>query len=110
MGYDEWHKEYIEKKIVNIKNELDTKDLKILSKLNIMIEDKVYTEYELETLTVEVGAYYKDDDMSILELEYVKDLESTGVTQEEYNYISEKIDKIYDKFSKYFAKFCPSIL
>ena len=61
MGYDEWHKEYLEKKIVNIKNELDTKDLKILSKLNIKIEDKVYTEYELETLTVEVGAYYKDD-------------------------------------------------
>ena len=109
IGYDEWHKEYLDKKIVNVKNELDTKDLKILSKLNIKIKDKVYTEYELETLTIEVGAYYKDDDMSILELEYVKDLKSTGVTQEEYNYISEKIDKIYDKFSKYFAKFCPTI-
>lgn len=109
MGYEQWHKEYLEKKIASVKDELNDKDLEILSKLGIKIEDEVYTEYELECLTVDVGAYYKDETMSDIELEYVKDLEKTGVTQEEYNYISDKIDRIYDKFSKYFAKFCPSI-
>lgn len=109
MEYEQWHKEYLEKKIGNVKNELNDKDIDILSKLGIKIDDKDYTEYELECLTVDVGAYYKDDTMSELDLEYVKNLQSTGVTQEEYNYISDKIDKIYDKFSKYFAKFCPSV-
>lgn len=109
MNYEEWHKEYIEKKIANIKNELAENDIAILSKLGIVIDNKVYTEYELESLTIDVGAYYKDDTMTDLDLEYVKDLKSTGVTQEEYNYISDKIDKIYEKFSKYFAKYCPDI-
>ena len=29
MNYEEWHKEYMEKKIVNLKNELNEKDIEI---------------------------------------------------------------------------------
>lgn len=110
MNFEQWHKEYFERKIANVKKELNERDIEILLKLGITVEDKIYTEYELESLTIDIGAYYKDNTMSELDLEYVKDLDSTGVTLEEYNYISDKIDKIYDKFSKYFAKYCPSAL
>lgn len=110
MNYEEWHKEYMEKKIGNPKKLLGKRDIKILSKLGIKIEDKEYTEYELEVLTIDVGAYYKDETMDELDLKFVKDLTSTGVTQKEYSYIQDKIDKIYDDFSKYFARYYPSIV
>lgn len=108
MEFEEWHKEYLEKKIVNLKNELTEKDIGILSKLGIEVKDKTYTEYELEIFMSDVGAYYRDDTMTELDLEYTKDLIKTGVSQKTYKYIQDKVDKIYDRYSKYFAKFYPS--
>lgn len=105
MNYEQWHKEYHEKKIGNPKKELDEKDILILAKLGIEIKDKEYTEYELEVLTIEVGAYYRDETMNKFDLEFTKDLKITGVTKEEYTYIQDKVDSLYNKFSKYFAKF-----
>lgn len=105
MNYEEWHKEYLEKKIGNPKKELDEKDVLILKKLGIEIKDKEYTEYELEVLTIDVGAYYRDETMNEFDLECTKDLKSTGVTKEEYTHIQDKVDSIYNKFSKNFAKF-----
>ena len=57
-----------------------------------------------------VGAFDKDDTMSELDLEYTKDLNSTEVSQKEYKKIQDKIDKIYDKYCKYFARYYPAIL
>lgn len=42
--------------------------------------------------------------MSELDLEYTKDLNSTGVSQNEYKKIQDKVDRIYEKFYKDFAK------
>ena len=43
--------------------------------------------------------------MNKFDLEFTKDLKITGVTKEEYTYIQDKVDSLYNKFSKYFAKF-----
>lgn len=104
MNYEEWHKEYMEKKIVNLKNELNEKDIEILSKLDIEVQDKIYTQYDFEIFMINVGAYDRDDTMSELDLEYTKDLNGTGVSRKEYKKIQGKVDKIYDKYCKYFAK------
>lgn len=103
MNYEEWHKEYMEKKIVNLKNELNEKDIEILSKLNIEVQDKIYTQYDFEIFMINVGAYDRDDTMSELDLEYTKDLNSTSVSRMEYKKIQDKVDKIFDKYCKYFA-------
>ena len=105
MNYEEWHKEYKEKKIINLKNELNEKDIQVLSKLDIEVQDKTYTQYDFEIFMINVGAYDRDDTMSELDLEYTKDLNSTGVSQNEYKKIQDKVDKIYDKCCKYFAKY-----
>lgn len=42
--------------------------------------------------------------MSELDLEYTKDLDNIGVSQKEYKKIQNKVDNIYDKYCKYFAK------
>lgn len=53
---------------------------------------------------IKVGAYYRDATMSELDLEYTKDLDNTVVSQKEYKYIQDKVDKIYNKYCKYFTK------
>ena len=73
MNYEEWHKEYMEKKIINLKNELNEKDIEVLSKLDIEVQDKIYTQYDFEIFMINVGAYDRDDTMSELDLEYTKD-------------------------------------
>ena len=104
MNYEEWHKEYMEKKIINLKNELNEKDIEVLSKLDIEVQDKIYTQYDFEIFMINVGAYDRDDTMSELDLEYTKDLNSTVVSRKEYKKMQDKVDKIYDKYCKYFAK------
>ena len=104
MNYEEWHKEYMEKKIINLKNELNAKDIEILSKLDIEVQDKIYTQYDFEIFMINVGAYDRDDTMSELDLEYTKDLNSTGVSRKEYKKIQDKVDRIYEKYYKDFAK------
>ena len=109
MNFEKWHKEYLENKIVNLREELTEKDIEILSKLGIEIKDKTYTQCELEIFMSEVGAYYRDDTMSELDLEYTKDLIETGISPKTYKYIQNKVDKISDKYSKYFAKFYQNV-
>ena len=110
MDYEEWHKEYLEKKIINLINELNEKDIDILTKLGIEVQDKIYTQCDFDIFMAKVGAFDKDDTMSELDLEYTKDLNSTEVSQKEYKKIQDKIDKIYDKYCKYFARYYPAIL
>lgn len=103
MNIEKWIYNYHNKKIINIKNELTNMEIDLLKKLNITLENKIYTEYEYECLKLDIAEYYKDDDMDKEELKYVKPLEN-GITRIDYNNLLktfEKIDQKYeDKFNK----------
>lgn len=96
FDYDEWYETYHNKEIFDIKKYLDKKDMKIIHKLGIKTYDKVYTEYELEVLEMDLLAYYEDleEELSEEELQYQKSLEGTGVTREKYNNLLKKIQEI----------------
>lgn len=98
-NFDNWQKEYYEKEIVDLTRELNKKDIKILKKLGIKVQNKKYTEHEFEDILIRLGAYYKDENMTPNDLKYVKPLNKTKVTEEEYNYISEKMDNINNKYN-----------
>lgn len=102
MNFDEWRKKYHCNKIINLKEELNDEYIKILNQLNIVVKNKIYTGYEFECFMVEVGSYYKDEDMSELDLQYCKSLEDTSVSKEDYSKLLEKIDSIFVKYSKFF--------
>lgn len=83
---------YYNEKIINIKNYLNRKNLQTLEKLGIKLENKFYTAYEYEIFSGEVSKYYKEDDYSAEDLEFVESLDATGVSQEEYNDFIHKMD------------------
>jgi len=87
-------KEYYAEEIISIRKFLDEKDIKVLEKLGIKVEDKIYTAFEYEIFSGEVSKYYKEDDYSKEDLEFVKSLEETGVSQDEYDDIIRKMDKM----------------
>lgn len=85
-------KEYYDEKIINIMKYLNENDLKTLEKLGIEVENKFYTACEYENFSGQVSRYYKEDDYSEEDLEFVESLEGTGVSQEEYDDLMEKMD------------------
>ncbi len=98
-NYKEWCERYENKEIVDLKQHFTEKDFELLKKLGVKIKDKIYTEHEFELLDVEVSRYYREDDMDELELSLIKDLETTGVSKEEYNMLFNKIDSINDLYN-----------
>ena len=98
FNYDEWSKNYHNKRYIEEVRNLDKKYIEIARKLGITIEDKLYTEYELESLDMDLMIYYKDDDMTEEELKGTKSLDNTGVTREEYNELLEEVGKIVKKY------------
>lgn len=85
-------KEYYDEKIINVMKYLNENNLQTLEKLGIKVEDKFYTACEYEIFSGEVSKYYKEDDYSEEDLEFVESLEGTGVRQEEYDELMNKMD------------------
>lgn len=105
MSFEQWDEIYRNKKIIYIIEEFNESELEIFKKLGIIIEDKVYTEYEFECLKLELGKYYREDGMDQEDLEYTESLADKNVADEEYNAIMKKIDEIESKYENAFAKF-----
>lgn len=93
--YEKWYKNYHRKEILELKKLFNEDEITILKKLEIEIENKKYTEYEIECFWLKVLEYYKDENEELSEEEesYIKPLDST-VSREEYNLLLKKIEKI----------------
>lgn len=102
--FEEWQKEYRNKKIIDFYSDLTQDDIEVLNKLGIEVKKELYTEYEYEMLKCDVGAYYKDDDYGPEDLEYVKPLENTGISFKRYQELLDKMDKLEEKYCKLYSK------
>lgn len=98
FDFDKWSEKYHNKRYIEELKHIDKKYVEIAKKLGITIEDKLYTEYELEALDMDLLQYYKADDMDEADLEFTKPLDGTGVTRDEYNELLEQITKIVEKY------------
>lgn len=91
-NYEEWHKRYMTKGVIEIKAHLDSNDLDILRKLGVEIDNKIYTCYEFDVIYEDLLLYYLDDDMTDEEKKESKSLNGTGVTRSEYNWVIRKFE------------------
>ena len=104
MSFEQWDEIYRNKKIIYIIEEFDESELETLKRLGIIIEDKVYTEYEFECLKLELGKYYIDDNMDEEDWECVEPLEDKNVSREDYNRVKNKFDELDEKYQSLFNK------
>lgn len=96
FNYDEWNERYHNKEIIDIKKYLNDEDIEILHRLGIKTYDKIYTEYELEVLEMDLLAYYEDldEELSEEEMQYQKSLDGTNVSRERYNSLLKKVEEM----------------
>lgn len=97
FDFDSWYDKYSTDEIVDIKKYLNKNDITLLKKLNIKIKNKIYTEQEVEILSMDLLSYYVADDMDENELEESKALPQ-NVSREAYNNLLEKINKISEDY------------
>ena len=97
FDFDSWYDKYSTEEIVDIKKFLNRDDINLLKKLNIKIKNKIYTEQEVEILSMDLLSYYIADDMEIEELKMSKKLPK-DVSRKEYNKLLGKINKIIENY------------
>lgn len=86
--YDVVRQNYINKKEIDIYNYLTQKQIEILSKLNIIIENKLYTIYDFDIKQSELLKYINNK----------QKLYDINITNEEYNEIINIFYKISDEY------------
>ena len=86
--YDVVRQNYINKKELDIYNYFTKKQIEILSKLNIIIENKLYTIYDFDIKQSELLKYINNKQI----------LTNTGITDDEYNEIINIFYKISDEY------------
>lgn len=91
FDYEKWYNEYCNKKFIDVYKYFNEYDIKILNRLNIIIEKKLYTEREFELMDMDLYTYYEYNEKD--EIIQSKLLEDKSVSLEEYK-------KVLDIFSK----------
>lgn len=96
FNYDEWNERYHNKEIIDIKKYLNDEDIEVIHRLGIKTYNKIYTEYELEVLEMDLLAYYEDlnEELSGEKMQYQKSLDGTNVTRERYNSLLKKVEEM----------------
>ena len=95
IEYKEWQEKYHTEQVVDIIKYFKEKEIEIFKKLGIILENKIYTNYEYDVIEGQLLEYYVNKkDMSKEEIAEVKPLEDTGVKRRQYNKILKKYDKI----------------
>ncbi len=99
MDFDKWYEKYSTKELVDLKKYLSQSDFDIIKKLNIEINDKVYTEQEFEYLDMDLLAFYRNEkEMDEDEIKESKELPE-NVTRNEYNKLLEKVNNIFVEYN-----------
>lgn len=71
--FNEWTKVYFNKPLIDLAKYLTTEDKEVIEKLKIILEDKIYTEYEFECLEMDLIAFYeKKEQLEELGIAYSK--------------------------------------
>lgn len=99
IGFEAWDIVYHTVPMVDVCKYFDHEQLLWLEKLDIFIENKVYTEYEYDVLKGEISKYYTDD-MDEEDKAIAVPLKETGVSDDEYNTLLRIFEIIDERYKK----------
>ena len=92
--FEKWQERYWNDKVIDINKYLTKKDCKVLKRLGITIENRIYTMQEYCAIKYEFYLYYEDEEYDEESKVLKKDLTGTGVTKKQYNNILNIFSKI----------------
>lgn len=90
--------DYYNNRYIKLLEELSNKDIEVLNKLDIIIENKNYSRYEYDIVKQKFGMYFneREDELEVKKIK--KSLKKKNVSCEEYNNVLNTFDKIDNKY------------
>lgn len=85
---DQWREVYFNKPLIDLSKYFTANDKQVIEKLKIMLEDKIYTEYEFECLEMDIIAFYRKKKL----------IEKLGLTYEKVERLWNICDKIREEY------------
>lgn len=85
---DQWREVYFNKPVIDLSKYFTAIDKQVIEKLKIMLEDKIYTEYEFECLEMDIIAFYRKKKL----------IEKLGLTYEKVERLWNICDKIREEY------------
>ncbi len=104
MEHKKWLEMYQNEKTINLDEILNKDDYDLLKRLEIVINEPMCTGAEYERLSLAVGAYYEDENMTEEDKEGFKELSSVGVSKEEYDRLFKKFELLDKKYYEILRK------
>lgn len=96
--YSNWDKKYHHKEYIELFSDFSSEDRDKLKLFDILLEDKLYTEFEFEVIYGKLILYYKnEEEMDEEELKECKELPN-GIDREQFMKLLKKMDKVRDKY------------
>lgn len=99
IGFEAWDIVYRTAPMIDICKYFNLEQLYWLEKLDIFIQDRVYTEYEYDILKGEVSKYYTED-MDEEDKETAYSLKETDVSKDEYKTLLRIFEMIDERYKK----------
>lgn len=94
LSFKQWHYIYSNKKFIDIFKYLSSYDLINLEKLDILLEDRLYSEREFDIYNMQLLSYFNDNTNKQLSI-----LNKLNILPKDYNRILNifnKIEQIYN--------------
>lgn len=96
--YEKWNDKYHNVKFIDLFMYFTPEEKELLKRFDIVLEDKLYTEYEFDVIDEILILYYKnEEEMEEDELKECKELPS-GVDRAQFNELLAIMDRVRDKY------------
>ena len=97
--YEKWNDKYHNVKFIDLFMYFTPEEKELLKRFDIVLEDKLYTEYEFDVIDEKLILYYKnEEEMEEDELKECKELPS-GVDRAQFMELLAIMDRVRDKYN-----------
>ena len=76
FNYEEWNEKYHNKKFIDLSMYFSPEQKELLKKFDIILEEKLYTEFEFDVIDEKLILFYKDEEE--MDEEELKECEELG--------------------------------
>lgn len=95
--YKKWREEYHNNKCIDLFMYFSPEEKELLKKFEIVLEDKLYTQFEFDVINEKLVLFYKDEDEEDMD-EEIKELPN-GVNRAQFNNLLSIMDRVRDKYN-----------
>lgn len=99
FNYEEWNEKYHNKKFIDLFMYFSSEQKELLKKFDIILEEKLYTEFEFDVIDEKLILFYKDEEE--IDEEELKECEKLpdGVDRAQFDELLAVMSRVREKYN-----------